>query len=85
MGKDKAKVPLDKLLLDNASNKYELIILASKLLGEKVKKDGKIKMTPETIIDALYEVVSKDTGKKEISKGKGSKEEGVPKKKSEEK
>jgi len=85
MAKDKAKPSLDKLLLNNASNKYELIILTSKLLREKVKKDGKIKITPETVVEALYEVVSKDMGEKEISKGKGSEEKDVPKKKSKEK
>lgn len=85
MGKDKGKPSLDKLLLDNVSNKYELILLTSKLLKEKVKKDGKIKMTPETIVETLYEVVSKDIGRKEISKGKGSEEKSVQKKKSEEK
>ena len=85
MGKDKAKAPLDKLLLDNVSNKYELILSASKLLREKTKKDGKIKMTPEVIVQVLYEVVGAEVDKKEISKGKGSKEESVQKKKPEEK
>ena len=85
MAKDKAKPSLDKLLLDNVSNKYRLILLTSKLLKEKTKKDGKIKMTPETIIEALYEIASKDTGKKKISKEKASKEESVEKKKPEEK
>jgi len=85
MGKDKAKPSLDKLLLDNVSNKYELILSASKLLREKAKKDGKIKMTPEVIVQVLYEVVGAEVDKKEISKGKGSKEESVQKKKPEEK
>jgi len=85
MAKDKAKPSLDKLLLDNVANKYRLILLTSKLLKEKTKKDGKIKMTPETIIEALYEIASKDTGKKKISKEKASKEESVEKKKPEEK
>ncbi|HUW22445.1 MAG TPA: hypothetical protein VMW39_00215 [bacterium] len=85
MEKDKAKPSLDELLLDNVSNKYRLIILASKLLKEKTKKDGKIKMTPETIIEVLYEMASKDTNQKKISKGKASKEESVEKKKPEEK
>lgn len=85
MEKDKAKPSLDKLLLDNVSNKYRLIILASKLLKEKIKKDGKTKMTPETIIEVLYEMASKDTNQKKISKGKASKEESVEKKKPEEK
>jgi len=84
MEKDKAKPPLDKLLLNNASNKYRLIILVSKILKEKVRKDIKFKMTPETIIQSLYEEVSKDTEDKEISKGKASKEESVQKKKPEE-
>ncbi len=85
MGKDKAKPSIDKLLLNNVSNKFELVVLASKLLKEKAKKDLKIKMTPETIIQALYEVANKDTEQKEISKGKASKEESVQKKKPEEK
>ena len=85
MGKDKSKPSLDKLLLDKVSNKYELILLTSKLLKEKAKKDGKIKMTPETIIEALYEMASKDTDQKKISKGKGSEEKSVQKKKPEEK
>jgi len=85
MEKDKAKVPLNKLLLNNVSNKYELVVLASKLLKDKTKKDLKIKMTPETIIQALYEVADKYTEQKEISKGKVSKEENVQKKKPEEK
>ncbi len=85
MGKDKSKGPLDKLLLDNVSNKYELILSASKVLREKAKKDGKIKITPELIVQALHEVVSKEAEVKEISKGKGSKEEDVRKKKPEEK
>jgi hypothetical protein len=84
MEKDKAKPTLDKLLLNNASNKYKLIILASNLLKEKAKKDIKFKMTPETIMQALYEVVIKDTEQKEILKGKASKEESVQKKKPEE-
>ena len=85
MEKDKAKPSLDKLLLDNVSNKYRLILLASKLLKEKIKKDGKTKMTPKTIIEVLYETASKDTNQKKISKGKASKEENVEKKKPEEK
>lgn len=85
MAKDKAKASLDKLLLDNVSNKYRLILLTSKFLKEKTKKDGKIKMTPETIIEALYEVASKDVEQKKTSKGKASKEESVEKKKPEEK
>jgi len=85
MEKDKAKPSLNKLLLNNVSNKYELVVLASKLLKEKAKKDLKIKMTPETIIQALYEVADKYTEQKEISKGKVSKEESVQKKKPEEK
>jgi len=85
MEKEKAKPSLDKLLLNNVSNKYKLVILASKVLKEKTKKDRKIKMTPEIIMHALYEVASKDTEQKEISKGKASKEESVQKKKSEEK
>lgn len=85
MRKDKAKPSLDKLLLNNVSNKYELVILASKLLKEKAKKDLKIKITPEIIMQALYEVANKDTDEKEISKGKTSKEESVQKKKPEEK
>lgn len=85
MEKDKAKPSLDELLLDNVSNKYRLIILASKLLKEKTKKDGKIKMIPETIIEVLYEMASKDTNQKKISKGKASKEESVEKKKPKEK
>ena len=85
MAKDKTKPSLDKLLLDNVSNKYKLILLTSKLLKEKTKKDGKIKMTPETIIETLYEVASKDTDQKKISKGKVSKEESVEKKKPEKK
>jgi len=84
MEKDKAKPTLDKLLLNNASNKYKLIILASNLLKEKAKKDIRFKMTPETIMQALYEVAGKDTEQKEISKGKASKEESVQKKKPEE-
>jgi hypothetical protein len=85
MEKDKTKPSLDKLLLNNVSNKYKLIVLTSKTLKDKTKKDGKIKMTPETIMQALYEVASKEVGEKEISKGKASKEESVQKKKSEEK
>jgi DNA-directed RNA polymerase subunit K/omega len=85
MRKDKTKPSLDKLLLNNVSNKYELVILASKLLKEKAKKDLKIKITPEIIMQALYEVANKDTDEKEISKGKTSKEESVQKKKPEEK
>ncbi|MFB0526867.1 MAG: hypothetical protein ACETVO_05305 [bacterium] len=85
MAKDKAKPSLDKLLLDNVFNKYKLIVLSSKLLKEKMKKDGKIKMTPETIIEALYDVASKEINEKKISKGKASKEESVEKKKAEEK
>ena len=73
MGKDKAKPPLDKLLLDNVSNKYKLILLTSKLLKEKTKKDGKKKMTPERIAEALYEVASKDINRRGTSKGKASK------------
>ncbi|MFQ5866396.1 MAG: hypothetical protein ACE5IT_00180 [bacterium] len=73
MGKDKAKPPLDKLLLDNVSNKYKLILLTSKLLKEKTKKDGKIKMTPERIVEALYEVASKDINRRGTTKGKASK------------
>ena len=85
MAKDKAKDSLDKLLLDNVSNKYKLIILTSKFLKEKRKKDGKIKITPETIIEALYEVASKDVEQKKTSKGKASKEESAGKKKPQEK
>lgn len=85
MEKDKAKPSLDELLLDNVSNKYRLILLASKLLKEKTKKDGKIKMVPETIIEVLYETANKDTNQKKISKGKASKEESVEKKKPKEK
>lgn len=85
MGKDKTKPSLDKLLLDNVSNKYKLILLTSKLLKEKTKKDRKIKLTPETIIETLYEVASKDTDQKKILKGKASKEESVEKKKLEKK
>jgi len=81
MAKDKAKPSLDKLLLDNVSNKYRLILLTSKLLKEKTKKDGKIKLTPETIMEALYESASKDTGQKKISKGKASEEESAEEKK----
>ncbi len=85
MEKDKAKPSLDELLLDNVSNKYRLILLASKLLKEKIKKDGKTKMTPETIIEVLYETAGKDTNQKKISKGKTPKEESVEKKKPKEK
>ena len=85
MEKDKAKPSLDELLLDNVSNKYRLIILASKSLKEKIKKDGKTKMTPETIIETLYETASKDANQKKISKGKAPKEESVEKKKPKEK
>lgn len=85
MGKDKAKPSLDELLLDNVSNKYRLILLASKSLKEKVKKDRKTKMTPKTIIEALYETASKNANQKKISKGKASKEESVEKKKPKEK
>jgi len=73
MGKDKAKPSLDKLLLDNVSNKYKLILLTSKLLKEKTKKDGKKKMTSERIVEALYEVASKDINRRGTSKGKASK------------
>ena len=84
MGKDKAKPSLDELLLNNVSNKYKLILLASKLLKEKTKKGRKIKMIPETIMEVLYEMASKDTNhQKKISKGKASKEESVEKKKPE--
>jgi len=85
MAKDKTKPDLDKLLLNNATNKYRLIILASKVLKEKMKKDAKIKMTPETIMEALYEVAIKNAERKEISKGKVSQEESGQKKKPEEK
>jgi len=81
MAKDKGKPSLDKLLLDNVSNKYKLILLTSKLLKEKMKKDGKIKMTPETIMEALYEAASKDIDQKKISKGKASEEESAEDKK----
>ncbi len=81
MAKDKAKASLEKLLLDDVSNKYKLILLTSKFLREKTKKDGKIKMTPETIKEALYEVASKDAEQKKTSKGKASKEESAEKKK----
>lgn len=84
MAKDKGKPSLDKLLLDNVSNKYKLILLTSKLLKEKMKKDGKIKMTPETIMEALYEAASKDIDQKKISKGKASEEESAEEKKPEE-
>lgn len=84
MAKDKGKPSLDKLLLDNVSNKYKLIVLTSKLLKEKMKKDGKIKMTPETIMEALYEAASKDIDQKKISKGKASEEESAEEKKPEE-
>jgi hypothetical protein len=84
MAKDKGKPSLDKLLLDSVSNKYKLIVLTSKLLKEKMKKDGKIKMTPETIMEALYEAASKDMDQKKISKGKGSEEESAEEKKPEE-
>jgi len=81
MAKDKGKPSLDKLLLDNVSNKYMLILLTSKLLKEKMKKDGKIKMTPETIMEALYEAASKDIDQKKISKGKDKEEESAEEKK----
>lgn len=85
MEKDKAKPSLDELLLDNVSNKYKLILLTSKSLKEKIKKDRKTKMTPKTIIEALYEMASKDGNQKKISKGKAPKEKSVEKKKPKEK
>jgi len=85
MAKEKSKVSMDKLLLDDVNNKYKLIVSASKLIREKTKKDGKTKVTPETISDALYEVAIKEVDKKEIARGKVTTEESGGKKRPEEK
>jgi len=85
MAKEKSKVSVDKLLLDDVNNKYKLIISASRLIKEKTKKDGKTKVTPEMISNALYEVAIKETDKKEIARGKATTEESGGKKRPEEK
>jgi len=85
MTKDKAKPSIDKFLLDGVSNKYKLVIQTSRLVREKAKRDGKIKVIPETIMEALYEVANKESDRKEGSEERASKEENVQKKKPEEK